>query len=89
VSSAGKISLPKKRHSRPARPGQPSPQGGERGSVRARDVLGSEIAEPNAPLYEDDRDAVRAMGQVVDAIGANLDRSASALARLEAKLARA
>jgi hypothetical protein len=56
-----------------------------RGSVS----FGSEVAERPAPVYRDDQEALRLFGEVVDAIGANLDRSASALARIEAKLARA
>jgi len=76
MSSTKKSPPPKKGSSRPGRaPGAA--------------YLGSEIAEPSTPAYRDDQDSVRLFGELVDAIGANLDRSASALARIEAKLARA
>lgn len=77
MSSTEKSPLPKKRASRP------------RYTSRRSAYLGSEIAERSAPVYRDDREAVRYFEEVVDAIGANLDRSAAALARIEAKLARA
>jgi len=48
------------------------------------------IVEAEVPYsVSEEKEAARAIGQMVEAIGVNLDRSAAAIRRLDAKLGRA